>query len=32
MHLGTSKSANARLHNWMTLAPPSDSTQGGLGI
>jgi putative transposase len=32
VHLGTSKSANARLHQWMGQAAPSDPTQGQLGI
>jgi hypothetical protein len=30
VHLGTSKSANARLHQFMTPLPPSDSCQGQL--
>ena len=32
VHLGTSKSANARLHQWMRKAAPSAWAQGQLGI
>jgi len=32
VHLGTSKSANARLHNWMRKSVPSGSAQVQLGI
>ncbi len=32
VHLGTSKSANARLHQWMSQSAPSASAQSQLGI
>ena len=32
VHLGASKSANARLHQFMTPLPPSDPPQGQLRI
>ncbi len=32
VHLGTSKSANARLHQWMNQSAPSASAQSQLGI
>ncbi len=32
VHLGTSRSANARLHQWMAQATPHDPTQPQLGV
>ena len=32
VHLGTSKSANARLHTWLRQSAPTDSAQAQLGL